>query len=494
MQRLLTPIPFRSTKRVVGELIGGARRRIIGLLDRSLTLLRPSRDLSEPDYEWYDHARRGMRDGLEIAGLFLKPIQSKITTWVVGLMPVFKSDNEDAQEALADWMTEHWADVMMGYEESVGLGNSYLLVNADLSLSVISPDVIEPIVSDENYSEVIGWRIREKHEHPTDYGRWMTMTDEYYPDRRVVTVQYETGKPIVTTYRNLLGRVPIVHIPNNCRPNELFGRPETEALVRNRKGLLHRYGEVLDAALTGNIRQGRPVRVFSFEDIASMNKFADTYGETQSRTAVNEDGEEVTEQETILNIDSDQGVLMAGGGTITHSQPGSFAGDTQTLLGILFWLLVQHTEIPENIFGVSMDSSRASAETLMPSFIKWIQKRQGQAGKWLRELAEIVHGMQVLLGDAPAVDRIGIQWQALEDTDKALVQKIIEWAHKNGLLDDTDALSLAPIDIENPGEYVERAKAQREEEGQEQQDEVDFDRALQEAAQAVDQEDEQIAA
>ena len=38
---------------------------------------RPTFDIGQCDYEWWDRARRGKVDGFSIAGLFLKPIASK---------------------------------------------------------------------------------------------------------------------------------------------------------------------------------------------------------------------------------------------------------------------------------------------------------------------------------------------------------------------------------------------------------------------------------
>jgi hypothetical protein len=466
-------------RRVISEMIGNTMRRIVGLIDRAR--YGSTVDQSEPNYQWYDRARRGLEAGLELSGVLMKPINSNVVKWVLGDRPQFTLDDEDAAAALNEWMDENWADVMDAMEESVSLGNCFLVINPDLSASVVSPDVVDPIVDPDDYSTVIGWRISQNFPHPTDMGKSMWVVDEYYPDVRIRTVTKAGSKPVVTTFRNMIGRAPVVFIPNLKSPNELFGRPELEALVRSRKGILHRYGELLDAAIDGNIRQGRPIRTFSFDDLEGLEAFMDTYGTRRTTTEINDKGEEETVTEFTISVDTQQGVAMAGG-KVDFASPGSSANDTQILLAILFYLIVQHTEIPEFALGVSMDSSKASAETQLPPFIKWVERRRKKAENWMLELAEIVLGFQRAMGQVQAVAGLGISWTKLTDDDRTLTFDVVKWALLEGLITKETALELAPnIEIEDVAQEVADATAQMEESRG--QREVDFDAALEEAAQ-----------
>lgn len=472
---------------VIAEMIGNTSRRILALIDRAR--FSSTQDTSQTNYEWYDRARRGLEPGLELSGVLMKPIHSNVAKWVLADRPQFKLDDDDAAGALNEWMEEHWASVMDSLEESVALGNCFLLVNPDLSVSVISPDVVEPIVDENDYSQIIGWKVSQNFPHPTELNKHMYVVDAFYPDRRERTVEWDGQKGEKTTYRNVIGRAPIVFIPNVKSANELWGRPELEALVRSRRGVLHRYGEVLDAALDGNIRQGRPVRVFSFDDMSGLNAFNEMYGETQTITETNDDGEEITRQNTIITVDTQAGVAVVGG-KVEFASPGSSSGDTKTLLSILFYLIVQHTEIPEFALGVSMDSSRASAETQLPPFIKWIERRRKKADKWLLELAEIVVGYQRAMGRVQAVQGLGIEWTKLTEDDRTLTFEVVKWALLEGLITKETALALAPnIEIENVAQAVADAAAQLEDERN--QREVDFDKALADAVKAADAEADQ---
>ena len=146
--------------------------------------------------------------------------------------------------------------------------DAFVVVNSDLSVTLLPPDAVDPIVADDDYGEIIGWRVTLVLAHPETTAR-MTMVDEYYPDRRVHRVEVNGMTRQERTYRNLLGRLPIVHIANSADVGQVFGHAEAEPLL----GLLHKYGEVFEAAIEGNVLQGRPTPVMSFETVADMVKF-----------------------------------------------------------------------------------------------------------------------------------------------------------------------------------------------------------------------------
>src|SRR5690606_17486792 len=96
---------------------------------------RRARDWPARDYRFWDRARRCKERGLELSGLFLKPLASKKAAWVLGPEPRWTHDSSRGQEVLADWWTRNHALVLRTYEESVALGQAYLVVNPDGSLT-----------------------------------------------------------------------------------------------------------------------------------------------------------------------------------------------------------------------------------------------------------------------------------------------------------------------------------------------------------------------
>ena len=194
---------------------------------------------------------------------------------------------------------------MRAYEEALNLGDCYLVVNADLSVTVVPPHVVDPLL--DGHGEVVGWRITET--IPVGAQRVsisdgallqtngvfspplyavegcagageVTIIDEYTTSDRVRRIQ--RGGVVIQTERfaNLIGLIPVIHIANRMGADEFFGRPEGAALVP----ALQRYGDVIDAAIRGNIRQGRPTPVIERMGTAEqVRKFWEKFGRRETQ-------------------------------------------------------------------------------------------------------------------------------------------------------------------------------------------------------------------
>lgn len=438
--------------RPVSEMIG--RVKTTYLLTWLYRNRQGTRDLTQVDAEFWDKARHCKAKGLEISGLFLKPLASKQASWVQGRPPKWTVDNPRGQEVLAEWWTRQHSTLIRAYEEAAGLGTCFLVINADLSATLVPPNVVEMMVDDNDYSKCIGWRITEVWPHPTRPADRMTIIDEYTAVQRVHIVKKNEAEINRTVYPNLIGRIPVIPINNALGVNEIFGRPEGEALLE----LLHRYGELIEAAIVGNIHQGRPTPTAKFEDIEQLNRFFADYGKVQTRTLA--DG--TTEQYYEVDFSSDDFLALAGG-EFDYKQPGSFAGDTEKLLGLLFYLFLQHTEIPEFVWGNAIASSKASAESQMGPFVKWIEKKRGECRDWMLEVARVVLAYYSLFERAVKADEPRFEWERLTERDAQLTSDVVEWAYAEGLIDRETALKLLPVDIDNPADVLEKARQERAE-------------------------------
>lgn len=423
-------------------------------------LMQPTKDLGRPDYDWWRRAFYCRVQGLELSGLFLRPLVSKVSSWTLGMGLDWKTTNEATQTALNDWFGAHLPDLLQAMRASLKQGDSFAVINADLSVTLLPPDTVDPIVAEDDYSNIIGWRVTQVLAHPETLARRMTITDEYFIDQRIHTVVID-GRQTTTTYPNLLGRLPIVHIANAKDEGDTFGHPEAEALVE----LLLRYNTTLEAAIDGNERQGRPTPVMSFERVADLDKFWSDYGVRESRTLP--DG--TTEQVTTIGVDLTQ-ILTVAGAEFQYAAPGSFTQDTSTLLGLMFYLLLEHAEIPEFIMGNAIASSQASANVQMPVFEKFIEGRRGEAAGWLVEIAGIVNAYQSLtIPGVSTAETPVIQWQKLTQDNKMTLDAVT-WAYAEGLLDERTALMLAPVEIADIDAVLAAAKKERQErQAQEQQ-------------------------
>jgi hypothetical protein len=412
----------------------------------------PTTDYGRPDYDFWRRTFYGQVAGLELAGLMIKPLVSKVAAWALGRPPIWKCEDAISQQELVEWWTEHHPQVLQAYRSSLKQGDSFVVVNADLSLTVVDPRNVDPIVDPFDYSNIIGWRITQVLAHPETTDR-MTMQDEYYADRRVHSVSIQGRTPQVTVFPNLIGRLTVVHIPNQLGEGEIFGHPEAEGTIR----LLQRYGEVFDAAIEGNVMQGRPTPVISFDAATDLNKFWEMYGE--KRTRMLPDG--TLETTPALDFDLSQ-VLTITNGTFDYKSPGNFTQDVVALLELMFYLFLEYSEIPEFVMGNAIASSKASTETQMPVFEKFIEGKQGETRQWLVELASIALGFLSLVEPGVVDEAPTLSWPKISQ-DGRLTLATVEWAYSVGLLDDRTAIQLAPVDVANIEDVLARAKQQFDE-------------------------------
>ena len=455
----------------------------------------PTVDWTQVDYKFWDEARHCLTRGMELGGLFLKPLQSKVASWVQGTSPRLKVDQLRAQEVLTDWWEAHQSHIVRTYEEAVGLGDCFLVVNADLTTTVIPPHVVEPIVNEDDFSEVIGWRITEVHSKPGAPGETMTIIDEYTEAKRVRTIRRNgatVGEPMV--YPNLIGRIPVVHVPNKPGVNSMMGEPEAAAALT----VLQEYNEVLRKALTGNKHQSLPTPVAQFTGVEELEAFfevAESTGLIESKTVTHDDG--TTETYKQINFDSEQFMMLAGG-NFDYKYPGQFAQDTETLLGLLFYLILQHTEIPEFAWGNAIASSKASAETQMGPFVRWIEKKRAECGGWMLELAQVVLAYSGLW-ETGVSDSASIQigWEPLTSETGEITLKALQWLLSEQLIDEETAVRLAPVDIDDVLGVLKRARQEREERRQQEADqralapdEIDYERFLKDEEQAQSKDDD----
>lgn len=413
----------------------------------------PVETWARPNYEYWRKLYYCRVPGMEISGVFVKPIVNKIASWVLGRTPVWKTSNAAATDALNTWMASAHASILRAYRSSLKQGDAFVVINADLTITIVRPDDVEPIVADDDFGRVIGWRIVQTKTHPTELSRRQTIIDEYYADRRVHIVMVDGIERSTRTYRNVIGVIPVVHIANRPDDGEQFGHPEAEGLVET----FQRYNAVIESAVDGNLLQGRPTPVAAFDDAEDLDKFWADYGTTETQELP--DGT----TETVPHLDVDLSNLVTlSGGSFSYQAPGAFAGDVSIILGLLFYLILEHEEIPEFVMGNAIQSSNASADAQMPIWEVFIQERRADITGWLTQIAIIVLAYMRYL--RPALGRVDVpmlQWWAISQ-DGRLTLDTITWAYERGIIDARTALTLAPVQFADIDELLDAARAERE--------------------------------
>lgn len=406
-----------------------------------------TRDIGRTDYVFYDKLFNGRAKGFEASGALAKPLASKKAGWVMGRMPDVRSvDDEYTAAAASEWLARAAPKILHAYEQSVRLGDFFITVNADLSVASISPMEITEIVDDNDFSNIIGWRIEQvfKGANFGNHFQTMTIRNEYYENRRIY-IKYNQGTESQRrVYRNLAGRIPVVHIANNLGANERFGHSEAEPILTP----LSWYNDILRAGYQGNLVQGRPMVVFQkMGEPKDVEEFMQAFG--TRRTRQNDEGK--TETYYTIDVDTQGGAfLLTGDGEFKFESPDPFIGETSALLQLFFYLILQYSEIPEFVWGNAIQSSKASSESQMPAFIRWIEKSQLQCQHWL------MHAIRVALGYMAISDprinpdaNLYIQWEPLTADDGRLTLDAIDMAIERELITKDEARDLLPLQLAN---------------------------------------------
>ncbi len=136
-----------------------------------------------------------------------------------------------------------------------------------------------------------------------------------------------------------------------------------------------------------------------------------------------------------------------------------FTADTKAALKSLFLLLLEHTGIPESVWGAELGSARATAETQQDQFVKEIQGWRRDAGGWIIKLCKLWLQSKAITDPQIYVGRLSLTWPALVQEDKELRLKYVELGRQESLLTDETTLDLLEL-VDNPQAEAEAARGE----------------------------------
>jgi hypothetical protein len=361
--------------------------------------------------------------------------------------------NEDdprnvTDQAIASFLENNAGLLLDVFRDKLGLGDQWIIVNVDGTLSIPSPDTVEPEWSELDYRQLVAVTVTTKTAE-------QTIEDRYTALDRTVTVK-EGGQTIsVTTFENLIGWLPVIHVPHARSGNETYGHPIHEEL----RPLYDQYDDLVFKQLDGAKLLGNPIPVF--EGMEDITQVIDQNAPAEYDTYYDKDGNEVTH--TQLTLDQNSVMLIGKGGSFKFAGPTvGFTEDTKAALKSLFLLLLDHTGIPEFIWGGEMSSARASTETQMDQWIRDIKGRQVDNGGWLREVAETWLSTAALTDMALVVDTLVVTWPEILPQDVQVLLDKLTFAKDQGLITDRTALALLDI-VPDPEQEAQAAQAEADE-------------------------------
>lgn len=426
----------------VSELIGRISHRV----RFNYLRVRPTVDYTQTDYEWYDKFRRGQQPGYEIGGLFGEPMANIIASWSLGDGFNIDGGNQRTGEAIDEFLSEHLQTLVETAEDYLSLGDAYLIVNADGSLTRLSPEQVEIERDELDMHTVLSVTVRTQNES-------VEIEDIYTPAQRTVRIKRGNAEIEEQTFPNLIGRIPIVHFANDRGANETNGHPYFEALLT----LFAEYDDAARKGLDGVKIMGNPVPVAEgLEDPEGAKELNATYTDTYTDREGNTQTEHVTEL-------SPNEILYFGAGARFHfAAPGPFADNTVAMLKNLFYIMLQFAKIPEWVWGGAIASSMASVQAQAPAFVKFIGGRRRKLERPIKDLLEIYLTTLGLFRPGIAIETgLKIEWPELMPIDREILLKWVMWLEQRELITAETALRLADV-VKDVQAEVEAAQQEAE--------------------------------
>ncbi len=500
----IAKIPPHNLLQRVGEFTRKILPHRVAEIIGQWTLVRPfwsariliSKDTTWPDFVFWDALRRGKAPGYEIGGLFATPIAQTVASYVVNdgmsasLMDSVTADapkntsvHEDGKRTkdlkavkalpparpggsdgsalgytnmqLRRMMEREQGFFMSTIIDAYGLSEQYVFINPDGTFSVASPETVTCEYSASDYRRLLKVIVKTKYQGAI-------VTDEYTDDRRRVTIKYyDSREPVFQDFENLIGRIPMVHFAVDRGPNEIHGRVLYEAALP----LMRRYDDLIYKTCDGVELLGNPTPAFTGLDNPSetlaLNSTQQTY--------IDEQGNQQTRN--LLRFDRNLAIILGKGGDVKMvAPPVGFTKDSLDVLRQLFLLLFSHARIPEFMVGAAIPSSKASTETQLPPFIKYINFRRLQlegegadsalgieARGGFLALIDIWLRTMKLLNPSIVVGPVKMEWSEIDAADALIKYQYVTYFNSTGKVTDEDAIAASNI-WDDPAAVVARAQ------------------------------------
>lgn len=468
-------------RQAIGEAIAGGRMavsEVIGRVSYAVSGVRSRRylradDRTQADYEWYDRLRRGLLPTYKLGALFAKPIVDHIVAWSLGSGFKAMTGDDATDEALSDFVTENLYPIIRFVQEAMGLGDAYLVVNPDGTLSAVPANQVEVFTDDLDFRRVVAYEI-------TTVLEKATIIDRYALDGRTVTVRRAGEMAETLEFPLAAGRLPVVHLAYSRGTNEVYGHPFHEALVP----LFAEYDDVLTNSLKGVKTMSNPIPAMEDVDdpaaeLEALAKRSETY----------RDADGTIQTESVVDVDALE--MIATSGKFNYKGPAPFTADAWQMLKALFLLMLQHSHVPEWVWGGAVASSKASVEAQMPAWVKFIEMQRMQFEVCIRDLLEIWLATVSQFSPVQANLPISIEWPEVAPEDKALRLSYVAHAGNKGLITGERELELLNLVKDASAEYAAALAEMDQRRAAEDRYGDAWERALEDAVAAADARDDE---
>lgn len=451
----------QSVREIIGRSVFSAADLVITRVKSALLTW----DTFRPDYTFWDRFRRGKVKGYTLGSLYARRIEKVFSSWVFGsgfeihtvsndkytdkiLFDYIRSLTETGE---AEQYDAHDALVPSIFEDSLGLGDQFIIMNTDATVVIPSPDTVKWNLNPLDYRLTDSVEIFKKTEK-------FSITDTYTPFNRVVVIKpHNRQQPISrTVYDNLFAPdIPILHVTHARGRNEIYGHPIHEPL----RPLYDELDSVMFKQIDGAKLLGNPI--LAIEGLEDLRAVKTANAPTSTENFTDPEGRIVNRQQLV--IDSNSVLLIGKGGSGKFiAPPTGFTRDTATTVKGLFLLLLNHIGIPEFIWGGEQSSARATSETQMTQWTHDVESIQHNVGAWLGTLCKLyLRALRFTDPKVKADEDLVISWRPLVAIDQNILLKNLQFALDHALITGPTTLKLLQLpDIDDPEK--EFAAAQKE--------------------------------
>lgn len=371
------------------------------------------------NYEMARKLYRNEHKDYKLGAGFAKPIVNTIAGFMG--VPHFRCADEDAQEVL-DKYTRRWVSRMVRtHILALRDGDCYVMLvrpedddplfpgEPRVDYVIIPPEQVKSIEFDPFTRRPTAYTLQGKVQWADGSGatKEYTIIQRYTDQEIQITVEGDAPEGVKSdTQPNKWGFIPIIHFRNEPEETKLYGTSELEAV----EPYLKAYHDVMMHALQGSKMHNTPRLKFVLKDVDAF--IANNFGEDVLRKY--ERGEPVK-----LDLNGHELLILQDGEDASFVEARSATGDAQALLQLLFYCIVDTSEVPEFAFGVHTPSSHASVKEQMPLLIRRVSRKREMFTECWQQMARMVLAMEAKAeGKHFESYDVEITWDAVIERDE----------------------------------------------------------------------------
>lgn len=445
--------------------------------------VRPSFDYTLPDFEWWDQFRNALLTGYQYSAMLADTITEILAAHIVGkgvnatVSPVedkrFLKKAEHTNRVLQKFMALLRVDLIQLIRDLWILGEQYVVVNADGSLTFLSPHLVTPLTEDAtDLLRITGYEIVVKDD-------FTTIKTVYTEQTKIVTTSIfnkTSGVTVTTTktFPNLIGTLPVVPFYAKRDRNSLRGK----SLFFNVRFAFAQLDDLLTKGVQGGKITGNPIPVF--ENLRDPGTTIDLNATEEDDTYIDKDGNEETRK--TIKWDNETALFLGEGGKFKFAAPPiGFSRDVLDLVNSIFTLILHKIHSPRHVWAGNELNTEAGADAQTPAWVMFIDSlRHVVAGQSFNDELKFIptFGLyrliyvwlktKALIDPKILVSSVSLDWTKLTERDSRLTFEIIKWAFSRTLLSKETALRTLDV-AADPVHEIEQA----EEESQTEVDEFD---------------------